>query len=1072
MKNHVIPSFVRPSVAFLFLSLLLFCCMSLQAQVSGGTLSGTIMDSTGAVVPNAQVTVTNLGTGLARTTATNDSGFYAVPNLNPGNYQVAVEAKGFARSAEQTLITVGQQAELNLHVAVAAQQSTVQVQEVVPQVELATSTMSATVGGQAVRDIPLNGRDWTSLAQLEPNVHAVDTQFSIQAGNNSRANRGWGTQLMIAGNRPQQNNYRLDGVTMNDYSGSGPGSVLGGALGVDAIQEFSVITGNADAQYGRQSGGVINAVTRAGSNSLHGSVYEFLRNSALDTRNYFDGPDVPPFKRNQFGASLGGPIDRNHTFFFFDYEGLRQELSTTTLDTVPSNNARNGIVCANSACTSTTKVTIDPKVAPFLALFPVANGPQTGDLGNYSFVSNSSTDENLFTGRLDHTFSDRDSINGTVLSDNSSNSQPDTYDFTLLGMVVNRKLISAQENHIFGPSLANFARIGYSRTVSLAPESAGAVNPLANDTSLGFAPNSTVGEMRISGVTIFPGGVNAEGNYAYHYNSYQAYDDLFWTHGAHSIKFGGAFEHDQSNEFGSTTTGSFVFGSLKNFLTNSPSSFTSAVPGATTPIYLRQSVGGAYVQDDWHVRHNLTLNLGIRYEIASVPTEAFNHLSTLPSLTATQPKIGSPYFNNPTKRDFSPRVGFSWDPFGDGKTAVRSGFGVYDTLPLIYEFELLSLNVAPYALNVSLPKAPKGSFPSGAYALATAVANTGLRYAYVQQNPGRSYVMQWNFSVQRQLPGQNTVEVGYIGSHGVHQPFRANDSNMVLPADPQNLIWPVSGGTKINPAVGNIDTLAWNVSSLYDAATARFTRQQKGVRYGVSYTFAKSLDETSGSVGGSTYVNSITSPFLLFANRFKGPSDFDVRQNFVANALWQLPGPINGFAGKIVGGWELGTIFSVRSGLPFTALIGGDPLGLQDNNPFSFPDQVSGCNPITGNPAHYINTACFKFPTDSAGNPQPNRLGDVGRNSLTGPGLTDWDLSFIKNTRITEQFNLQFRAEAFNLLNQANFATPDRVTAQIFNTVTDPKTGEITGALIPTAGQLKATSTSSRQLQFALKVLF
>jgi len=267
MKNHVAIGLVCSRLVALSGFLLLVCCSPLSAQISGGTLSGTVVDPTGAVVPNAHVTILNAGTGIARSTTTNGSGFYTTPNLNPGNYQVSVEAQGFARSTEETLITVGQQAELNVHLGVAAAQNTVQVQENVQQVELATSTLSATVGGQTVREIPLNGRDWTSLAQLEPNVHSVDTQFSIQAGNNSRANRGWGSQLMIAGNRPQQNNYRLDGITLNDYAGGGPGSVLGGALGVDAIQEFSVITGNADAQYGRQSGGVINAVTRAGTNS-------------------------------------------------------------------------------------------------------------------------------------------------------------------------------------------------------------------------------------------------------------------------------------------------------------------------------------------------------------------------------------------------------------------------------------------------------------------------------------------------------------------------------------------------------------------------------------------------------------------------------------------------------------------------------------------------------------------------------------------------------------------------------------------------------------------------------------
>jgi hypothetical protein len=1053
-----------------------------SAQVTGGTISGTVTDPSTAAVPGATVTVTNLTKGEKRTVTANGSGFYSVPNLVPGRYDVTVTAEGFAGAVQKDLlIEVGQEVSANVQLQVGNVSEQVVVESGESQIATTTSTLSNVVGGQVVRDLPINGRDWTLLAALEPGVHTIEAQSAISTSGNARANRGFGTQMTIAGNRPQQNNYRLDGVSINDYSGSGPGNVIGSALGVDAVQEFSVVTGNASADYGKTSGGVINAVTRSGQNQFHGSAYEFLRNSALDARNYFDGSTVPPFKRNQFGFSIGGPVylphfgeggplrgynGKNRTFFFADYEGLRQDLGTTTILNVPSRAARAGQLAGGA-------VTVNPLVRPFLNLFPLPNGGENGDTGTFSFSSQAVTTENLFTARLDHRFSDADSLNAVFLTDPSEDHSPDSYNFTQIGQTSARKSVSIEETHIFRPNLINVARIGYSRSVVAAPITLGAINPLATDTSLGFLPGSPVGNFSITGISIFTGGVGAVGETDYHYGSFQAYDDVLLTKGNHSLKFGVAGEYIQSNEFaGGDQLGRYTFGSLRSFLLNQPTSFNAVVPGQNSPIYLRQKDFGAYAQDDYKVRPNLTLNLGLRYEMATVPTEKFNHLTNLTNLTSAQPRIGSPYFENPTLRDFSPRLGFAWDPFKDGKTSLRGGFGIYDTLPLTYQFGLLVVNANPFSLagSVTSPTLPTGSFPTGGFPRLT--ANT-QRFSYVEPNPRRSYVEQWNLNVQRQLPAGIVLLVGYIGEHGVHQPFRTNDANIVLPtvAADGSLVWPTprASGTPLNPNVGVINALAWQASNTYHGMNVGVTRQKKGLRLGLSYTWSKSLDNSSASIAGGTFNTDIQAPFLFFPQLFRGLSSFDVRQNLTFNYLWEIPRP--GFAREgvlrqLTGGWQLGGIFHARTGLPFTVTTGGDSLGLRNANAFNFPDRVNTPDCATavnpGNPAHYIKTECFVAPTPVT------RLGNSGRNQLIGPSMHDFDLSLIKNTNVGERLKLQFRAEFFNVFNWTNFSVPDRTSAQLFSF----STGTNAFSRVASAGALNSTSTSSRQIQFALKLTF
>jgi len=367
-------------------------CLALSpatdAQVAGGTVSGTVTDPSGGAVPNAQVTVLNQATGVARNLVANESGFYSAPNLLPGPYQITASASGYATTVEKLEVKVGAETVINFQLKVGEVTEKVEVTAEALAIDQASSTLSAAVEGKTIRELPLNGRDWTQLATLEPGVHTIDTQTVNSLGNTGRVNRGWGTQLTVGGARPQQNNYRLDGISINDYSGGGPGNTLGALLGVEAIQEYSVVSANPSGEYGKTSGGVFNAVTRSGTNALHGSAYEFHRNSALDARNFFDGPELPPFRRHQFGVSAGGPVRKDRTFIFGNYEGLREALSITTLNTVPSLAARAGRLTAGT-------VTVNPKVVPFLSLFPLPNVRETGDTGIASVIQKNVSTENF-----------------------------------------------------------------------------------------------------------------------------------------------------------------------------------------------------------------------------------------------------------------------------------------------------------------------------------------------------------------------------------------------------------------------------------------------------------------------------------------------------------------------------------------------------------------------------------------------------------------------------------------------------------------------------------------------------
>jgi Carboxypeptidase regulatory-like domain/TonB dependent receptor-like, beta-barrel/TonB-dependent Receptor Plug Domain len=1085
----------RIVIAIVIVGLGISTPVSLQAQVSGGTLSGTVTDPSGAVIPNAQLAVRNTATDLTRTLISDADGFYTAPNLLPGTYEVTVTAAGFATEVRSGItLTVGAQQALNVTMRVGATTEKVQVTGEAPAVQLATSSLSAVVNATTVRELPLNGRSWTDLATLQPGVNAIQTQPTFATGGD-RGNRGFGAEITISGVRPQSNNYRLDGISINDYSNGAPGSVLGGNLGVDAIQEFSVLTSNYSAEYGKTAGGVVNAITKSGTNQFHGDAYEFLRNSSLDARNFFDQAIIPPFRRNQFGGSAGGPVRKDRTFVFGDFEAVRQSKGITNTDVVPSPAARAGNLCSappsDGSCTPNT-IVVDSSAAKYLPLYPLPNGAlvSNGDKGIYSFAGQQVVNENFLTSRVDHKISEKDSLFGTYLYDDTDYHDPDGLGNQLVGSHTNRQIIVLEESHIFSPAFVNTVRGGYNRDGVANNHSVSAINPLASDPSLGALPGRNASDVRISGITELLGGLGSLSTYYYGWNSFQGYDDAFLTHGTHSIKFGGAFERMELNMLGlSNPSGVWNFGSLTNFLRNEPKAFKTGFASSVSPRGYRESLFGAYLQDDWRVRPNLTLNVGLRYEMTTVMSEVQGKITSLIHLTDSAPHLGSPLILNPTLRNFEPRLGFSWDPFRNGKTAIRGGFGIFDVLPLPYQFENADVTSAPFFLAGNTSNLPQGSFYIGAVRL---LGVSSLQVASFEHQPKRDYVMQWNMNLQRELAPNLTATVGYVGSHGVHQPFRQEEYDDVMPTiTPAGFLFhsPVGKGTTLNPAFGSIRGILYNNNSSFNALEVGVQkRMSHGLQAQGSFTWGKSMDDHSGSVAGDQFANSIAAVWSWFDPKAShGVSDFDIGKTFVANLTWNIPSlkSLSGPAGWITSGWQLGGIFTASDGVPFTPTFGsdGDPLGLKGAHPTDYPDRLtgpgcgSGVNP--GNPNAYIKSQCFSVPTAPsaafyAANCDPkfgtrpqcfNLGGNAGRNSLIGPGLVNLDFSVFKNSpirKISDTFNVQFRAEVFNILNRPNFLAPTD------NTDVFDASGSPTGV----AGLVDATSTTAREIQFALKLIW
>ena len=1103
--------------AMAMLTIALLCASEAHAQVAGATLSGIVTDPSGAAIASADVSIANTATGVVRSQITDDAGFYSSSNLLPGHYEVTVKAKGFSATKESGIdLAVGAQQVLNVPLKIGEATQTVEVTGGAQLVQLSSSMLMNEVGSATVRELPLNGRDWASLATLQPGVNAIETQMAYESGA-ARGNRGFGSQLTISGGRPTQNNYRLDGISINDYGNGAPGSVIGVNLGVDAIQEFSVLTGNYSAEYGKTSGGVVNAISKSGSNAFHGDIYEFLRNDKLDANSYlanYGRQKRPPFKRNQFGGAAGGPIRKDRTFIFGDYEGIRQSKGITLSGNVPSPAARAGNLTSGT-------VTVDPAAAKFLSIYPQANGTITGDRGIFTTSGVQSVTENYFTTRVDHRISDKDAVFGTYMYDDNPYLQPDAFQNYLIQSHSTRQIAALEENHIFSPRLVNTLRLGFNRAAVINFQGVSSINSIAEDKSLSSVPGWNAPRVFIGGgITTNPGGLATQSFYHHNWNSYQLYDDASFIHGSHTFKMGFGVENMRYTFITyQNPGGTWRFGSLRNFLTNQPNSFETGLPETLSPRGLRQTLYAGYLQDDWRISPRLTLNLGLRYEMVTVLKERQGKITNLANITDPLPHCGQeirgcasgagPYYSNPTTKNFEPRLGFAWDPTGTGKTAIRGGFAIFDVLPLPGYFILQQNQATPFFIlgTISNGTAPgttplAGTFYTGGLAKLGRDPLTAKTSAasITESNPKRNYVEQWNINFQRQITSSLTATVGYIGSHGVHMLIRGDDGDMVIPTQTSaGYLWPspAGSGTRINPNFGSFRYLFWGTDSTYNGLQFGLQkRMSQGFQVQFSYTYSKSMDNDSATIGGDSFSNSITSWFWFDPKISHAKSDYDVTHSASINAIWDLPGPHAKIARAILGGWEMGGIVKINSGIPTTPVIGGDPLGVKNggSDAFSIPNRLSGCDPVNHNfkdnpggvPLGYVNTACFTLPqataaiaaqctpflgTGTLASPQfpgtcSNLLGNAGRNSIVGPWLYNMDFSLFKNIavkRVSESFSVQLRAEFFNVLNHPSFAPPlPFATGALFNQNGTPAGG----------GGLNTLVTQPRDIQFALKVIW
>jgi hypothetical protein len=1189
MEDEAMPlRYKLSSICGLFLSTLLVLsscgALRLDAQVTGGTILGIVTDASGGTVPNVEISIANTATGLVTKVATSAEGFYSVPNLLPGPYQVTAKSAGFSTAVINGItLSVGAQQSVNIALVVGETSQQVEVTSTAFAVELASSTLSDVVSGTEVRDMPLNGRSWTDLAQLQPGVNAIHTQAATNTSD--RASRGWGTALTISGARPTSNNYRLNGISLNDNMNTAPGSFLAGNLGVDSIGEFSVLTGNFSAEYGKSSGGIINAITKSGTNQLHGTAYEFLRNSAMDAKNYFDAPGkIAPFRRNQFGASAGAPIQKDKMFIFADYEGLRQYLATSQSTNVPTETARAGNLCspdptggpngcatfhtimdpdpnlglqdpvtcatpgnpasctyplggavppANITCNNITLVctapppfAINPNVAAFLPLWPLPNGrivcpfktgcvANAGNTGKYNFAGYQITPENFFTFRLDRKISEKNSLWGTFLIDRQSQTQNDSLGDLATSRFINRQTYTIEDTHAFSSTLINVFRFGYNRQNISSPSGARALNPIAADTTLGIAAGQTIGRIVVGGLTSFQGGLTLWQSAHSTWNTFQESDDLFLTKGIHALKFGFTLERDQLNTAGpgGFAGGWSTFSNFAKFLDGSPVSLIANSGVGDLSTHPRQWVWGAYVQDDIRLRPHLTVNAGLRYEYAANMTT--HHSGTLANLECQAcpfPIMQAPLTYNPPlqaivnqydpapvygpiinvpRLNFEPRLGFAWDPFGNGKTAVRGAFGVYDILLLFYAQNATDW---PGLQSSNTGTIPVETWPKGTFAAGSSNINT-KRAFWQEHNPKLNYVMQWNFSIQHQFTNTLSVLVGYVGDRSVHNAFHHDDFNIVFPNLASGTpLWPCGtitipagqtfdptadcsqfgSGQRINCCIGREPGRIWNSGAVYHGLQIGVNKAVgHGLSFQGSYTFSKNLDGSSGTTIGDPYVNSISSSLYYWDPKLRyGLSDTNITHNLVMSYSYILPtfSSAPSLVKAVAGGWQTGGIVTIQTGQPMTPLIAGDAIGENNTDPISYPNRLGGpgCQSLVnpGSVINYIKLQCFA-PTTPVAFQGTNWLtgGNAGRNIIPGPGLGTVDVSLFKNNyikKISESFNAQFRFEAFNILNRPNFSPP-----------TDNEfLFDQSGASIPDAGAINLTTTTSRQLQVAIKVIW
>ncbi len=1019
------------------------------------SVTGTVLDASGSGIPDVAVTVHSAETGSTRRVLTNGSGRYEIALLTVGNYDVAAEKTGFqTQNRKRITLVLGQRASIDFTLQVGEVKESVEVTEDAPGVAVTTADVSGLVSERQVKELPLNGRSFDNLLTLNTGVVNV-TQG--RAGGIGTSASAVGNMFSVSGHRPEANIFLLNGI---EYTGSSninvtPGGASGQLLGVDAIREFELVKDNYSAEYGKRSGAQVTIVTTSGTNQFHGSLYEFLRNSDLDARNFFDQKNVSPFQRNVFGGSAGGPIRRNKTFLFGNYEGFRQRLGLSNVTLVPDNAARAQAVAS---------------VQPLLNLWPVQNGPEVG--GGIAISYNNPKQairEDFGTTRFDHNFSDSDSLAAVYTIDDSVAHTPSVNPLSLVDLTVRNQVASLSESHIFSPRIVNKLTLGFSRAAYFFTGTTPVNVP-------GFVQGQPIGAITVGGSTalnassqISPAGTNGNSNLRSTRNLFTLTDQILITRGIHTLSIGGWLQQLQSNDnLAANQYGQAVFSNLQSLLQGTIATFT-VIP-SPTPLSFRMLQGAYYAEDVIKLRPSLELRIGFRGESTNGWNESHNRSSNWlfdsNGVIQTNPLVGaSPFTENKAKFLPSPRLGLAWSPFSKN-TVIRAGFGIYYTLNDAISYRLTQsapFNTVLVLRNIPVTSAnvvPGVAPPSG----------SKISPAGVQPDLATPANVNYSLTIQQAITPSTTVSIGYVGSHGYHE-LASIDANIPTPTYcpaapcpagyPNGTLYFAPNAPLANPALANTTHwFSWG-SSYYNGMQIDVTRRlSQGLQLRGVYTFSKALDE------GSSLANAIsgtTNAFVMNPLNLRqdyGRSSFDIRHTATINASYQIPfkerngGNLVALTSKLVSHWQASAITTLQTGLPFSPQLGFNPTNDGNSrNPGrpSINPAFTG-NVMLGDPNRYYDPNAFTMPLNGT-------YGNAGRNILEGPGLATVDLSLLKRIPIRERVAMQFRAEFFNILNHTNFNSPNPI---VFTAAT--------GGPSPTAGLITSTTTTSRQIQFGLKL--